>query len=48
VPVELSRALHDAAPASKLVVVPGGHHRSVQHDEELQGMAARWLARALG
>jgi pimeloyl-ACP methyl ester carboxylesterase len=47
VPVELSRALHNAAPASKLVVVPGGHHRSVQHDEELQGMAARWLARAL-
>jgi uncharacterized protein len=47
VPVELSRALHAAAPASKLVVVPGGHHRSIQHDPELQGEAVRFLARAL-
>jgi pimeloyl-ACP methyl ester carboxylesterase len=47
VPVELSRALHAAAPASELVVVPGGHHRSVQHDAELQGVAVRFLARAL-
>jgi pimeloyl-ACP methyl ester carboxylesterase len=48
VPVELSRGLHAAAPSSKLIVVPGGHHRSVQHDEELQGVAVRWLGRALG
>src|SRR5918911_1336760 len=48
VPVELSRALHAAAPASKLVVIPGGHHRSIQHDAELQGEAVRFLARALG
>jgi pimeloyl-ACP methyl ester carboxylesterase len=47
VPVELSRALHEAAPASKLVVVPGGHHRSIQHDAELQGVAVRWLVRAM-
>jgi pimeloyl-ACP methyl ester carboxylesterase len=47
VPVELSRSLHAAAPSSKLVVVPGGHHRSVQHDAELQGEAVRFLARAL-
>jgi pimeloyl-ACP methyl ester carboxylesterase len=47
VPVELSRALHAAAPESELVVVPGGDHRSVQHDPELQGMSVRWLARAL-
>jgi pimeloyl-ACP methyl ester carboxylesterase len=47
VPVELSRALHAAAPASKLVVVPGGHHRSIQHDAELQGVAVRWLVRAM-
>jgi pimeloyl-ACP methyl ester carboxylesterase len=47
VPVELSRALHEAAPASKLVVVPGGHHRSIQHDPELQGEAVRFLSRAL-
>jgi pimeloyl-ACP methyl ester carboxylesterase len=47
VPVELSRALHEAAPSSKLVVTPGGHHRSVQHDAELQGVAVRWLVRAM-
>jgi pimeloyl-ACP methyl ester carboxylesterase len=47
VPVELSRALHAAAPASKLVVVPGGHHRSIQHDPELQGVAVRFLARSM-
>jgi dipeptidyl aminopeptidase/acylaminoacyl peptidase len=34
--------------ASKLVIVPGGHHRSVQHDPELQASALRWLERALG
>jgi pimeloyl-ACP methyl ester carboxylesterase len=48
VPVDLSRALHAAAPGSKLVVVPGGSHRSIQHDPELQGEAVRFLARALG
>ena len=47
VPVEHSRALHAAAPGSRLVVVPGGHHRSVQHDGELQAQAARFLARRL-
>jgi pimeloyl-ACP methyl ester carboxylesterase len=47
VPVELSRTLHAAAPGSKLVVVPGGHHRSIQHDAELQGAAVRFLARAM-
>jgi hypothetical protein len=48
VPVELSRALHAAAPASKLLVIPGGHHRSIQHDAELQGVAVRFLVGALG
>ena len=38
---ELARRLRD--PRSELVVVPGGHHRSVQHDAELQGHALRWL-----
>ncbi len=47
VPVALSRALHEAAPSSKLVVIPGGHHRSIQHDAELQGVAVRWLVRAM-
>jgi uncharacterized protein len=47
VPVEASRALHAAAPGSRLVVTPGGHHRSIQHDPELQAFAARFLARGL-
>jgi len=47
VPVAQSRALHAAAPASRLIAVPGGHHRSVQHDPELQGEAIRWLRKVL-
>lgn len=50
VPVAHSRALAGRLrhPASRLVAVPGGHHGSVQHDAELQGVALRWLRRALG
>jgi pimeloyl-ACP methyl ester carboxylesterase len=44
VPVEHSRALHAAAPASRLEVVPGGHHRSVQHDADLQALSVRFIA----
>ena len=47
VPVEHSRALHAAAPGSRYVEVPGGHHRSVQHDPELQAVALRFLAKRL-
>jgi pimeloyl-ACP methyl ester carboxylesterase len=47
VPVEHSRELAARAPQAELVIVPGGHHRSVQHDAELQGEALRWLQRAL-
>lgn len=47
VPVEVSRALHAAAPGSRYVEVPGGHHRSVQHDGELQAHALRWLDKLL-
>jgi pimeloyl-ACP methyl ester carboxylesterase len=47
VPVEVSRHLHEIAPGSRLVVTPGGHHRSIQHDPELQAFAVRFLARAL-
>ncbi len=32
----------------KLILLPGGHHRSAQHDAELHGIALRWLERALG
>jgi len=37
-----------AGEPRKLIVLAGGHHRSAQHDEELQGVALRWLERALG
>jgi pimeloyl-ACP methyl ester carboxylesterase len=47
VPIATSRALHAAAPGSRLVAVPGGHHRSVQHDPELQALAVRFIQRAL-
>jgi uncharacterized protein len=47
VPVERSRELHGGAPGSRLVAVPGGHHRSAQHDPELQALSVRFLARLL-
>jgi alpha-beta hydrolase superfamily lysophospholipase len=49
VPVEHSRELAAQlrAPTSRLIAVPGGHHRSVQHDPELQAIAVRFIARAL-
>jgi fermentation-respiration switch protein FrsA (DUF1100 family) len=49
VPVEWSTELYEHAPEPRrLVVVPGGHHRSIQHDAELQAQALRWLERGLG
>ena len=47
VPVEHSRELAEVAPRARLIAVPGGHHRSVQHDVELQGEALRWLTKVL-
>jgi pimeloyl-ACP methyl ester carboxylesterase len=49
VPVEHSRELAKlmSQPGSRLVTVPGGHHRSVQHDPELNALALRFLDRAL-
>ena len=47
VPVEHSRELARRAPDARLIAVPGGHHRSVQHDPELQGETVRWLRRRL-
>ena len=48
VPVEHSRELAElmTEPGSRLVTVPGGHHRSVQHDPELNAVALRFLDRA--
>lgn len=50
VPVESSRELagHFRSPDSRLVVVPGGHHRSIQHDPDLQALSLRFVERALG
>jgi uncharacterized protein len=47
VPIAISRELHAAAPGSRLVAVPGGHHRSIQHDGELVAVVVRFLTRAL-
>lgn len=50
VPVQHSRELATlaTAPGSRLIVVPGGHHRSIQHDEELQAVSLRFVLAALG
>jgi alpha-beta hydrolase superfamily lysophospholipase len=49
VPIELSRELAGTLrdPRSRLIEIPGGHHRSIQHDEELQAVSVRFLQRAL-
>ena len=49
VPVEHSRELarYFTAPGSRLIAVPGGHHRSIQHDPELQAVSLRFIARTL-
>jgi fermentation-respiration switch protein FrsA (DUF1100 family) len=48
VPYTVSEELYDAAAEPKrLLVVPGGHHRSLQHDVEMQNEALRFVERAL-
>jgi fermentation-respiration switch protein FrsA (DUF1100 family) len=48
IPSEFSEQLFErAAEPRKLILLPGGHHRSAQHDAELQGIALRWMERAL-
>jgi alpha-beta hydrolase superfamily lysophospholipase len=50
VPIAHSRELAEVltAPGSRLIAVPGGHHRSIQHDEELQAVSLRFVVKALG
>jgi uncharacterized protein len=48
VPVADSVALHRAArmERKRLIALPGGHHRSIQHDAELQGESLRFVEKA--
>ena len=48
VPYTQSEKLYErAAEPKRLVLLEGGHHRSAQHDAELQGESLRWLARSM-
>ena len=47
VPCAVSEQIYDSAVEPKrLLLVPGGHHRSVQHDEELQAVARKFIREA--
>jgi uncharacterized protein len=50
VPIQLSRELapHLRHARSRLIALPGGHHRSIQHDHELQAVSLRFIEQALG
>jgi uncharacterized protein len=48
VPYTVSEELYAvAAEPKRLLVIPGGHHRSLQHDVELQNESLRFAERAL-
>jgi alpha-beta hydrolase superfamily lysophospholipase len=48
VPYTVSQDLYEAAGDPKrLLLLPGGHHRSLQHDMELQAESIRFIQRAL-
>jgi hypothetical protein len=48
VPYTVSEELHRAAHEPKrLLLFPGGHHRSLQHDVEIQNLSARFISRAV-
>ena len=47
VPYTVSEELFlQAREPKRLLVMPGGHHRSIQHDGELQGESLRFIERA--
>jgi uncharacterized protein len=49
VPFTISRELHEAARDPKrLLLLPGGHHRSLQHDMEIQAVSLRFIQDAVG
>jgi len=48
VPYTVSEELHAAAHEPKrLELFPGGHHRSLQHDPEVQNLSARFVQQSL-
>jgi alpha-beta hydrolase superfamily lysophospholipase len=48
VPYTISEELHSAAGRPKrLLIFPGGHHRSLQHDGEVQAESVRFIERAV-
>ena len=48
IPYTVSEELHRAAHEPKrLLLFPGGHHRSLQHDVEIQNLSARFVERAV-
>ena len=48
IPYTVSEQLYAAAREPKrLLLLPGGHHRSLQHDLELQAVSRRWVERAV-
>ena len=49
VPYTVSEELHAAAQEPKrLILFPGGHHRSLQHDLEVQNLSLRFITKAAG
>jgi pimeloyl-ACP methyl ester carboxylesterase len=49
IPWTVSEELHAAAHDPKrLLILPGGHHRSLQHDLELQALSRRFVLNAAG
>jgi uncharacterized protein len=48
IPSDWSKDLYErAGEPRKLILAPGGDHRSIQHDPELQAVALGWLEREL-
>ena len=48
VPYTVSQELYEAAGRPKrLLLLPGGHHRSLQHDPEIQAESIRFITRAV-
>ena len=49
IPSDFSAEVAERKPEpKKLIILPGGHHRSIQHDQEMQSVALAWLGSKLG